>query len=100
MKIKYAVDPFSVNGIKPDYLAHDYIFITDVNISVFLKFNRIQDLTTNLQDVTNALRDSELLSVTEDGTRVFRKTPVKEKDNTDDCTIYVVSIMLLISLVL
>jgi hypothetical protein len=48
-----------------------------------------------LQDIAGALRDSEFLAVTEDGTKVFRKTPIKEKDNTDDCTIYVVSVMLL-----
>ncbi|XP_021942889.1 la-related protein 7 isoform X3 [Zootermopsis nevadensis] len=60
-----------------------------IDISVFLCFNRIRALTTNFRDIADALRDSELLSVTEDGTKVFRKTPIKEKENIDDCTVYV-----------
>lgn len=72
----------------------DSVFITDIDISVFLRFNRIRALTTNFRDIADALRDSELLSVTEDGTKVFRKTPIKEKENIDDCTVYVVSVML------
>lgn len=60
-----------------------------IDISVFLQFNKIRALTTDMKDVCGALRNSELLSVTEDGTKVFRTTPVKEKNNTDDCTIYV-----------
>jgi hypothetical protein len=63
-----------------------------------LRFNKIRALTTDVRDICDALRDSELLSVTEDGTKVFRTTPVKEKDNIDDCTIYVVSVILLQSL--
>jgi hypothetical protein len=80
---------------KPKHFACDSIFTTDVDLSMFLRFNKIRALTTNVQDITDALRNSELLSLTEDGTKVFRTAPVKEKDNIDDCTIYVVSIMLL-----
>lgn len=65
-----------------------------------MRFNKIQALTTNVQDIADALKNSELLSLTEDETKVFRTVPVKEKDNIDDCTIYVVSVMLLLFLVL
>lgn len=70
-------------------------FTTDIDLSIFLRFNKIRALTTNVQDIADALRNSELLSLTEEGTKVFRTAPVKEKDNIDDCTIYVVSILLL-----
>lgn len=61
----------------------------EVDISVFLKFNKIRELTDNVQDIVKALKKSSLLSVTEDKTKVFRTTPVKEKENVDECTIYV-----------
>jgi hypothetical protein len=73
-------------------------FFTDVDISVFVRFNKIRALTTDIKDIADALRNSQFLSLTEDGTKVFRTTPIKEKDNIDDCTIYVVSIMLLFDL--
>ncbi|XP_069680671.1 la-related protein 7 [Periplaneta americana] len=60
-----------------------------VDLSIFIRFNKIRALTTNITDIAKALRNSEVLSVTEDGTKVFRTTPVREKENTDDCTIYV-----------
>ncbi|PNF30606.1 hypothetical protein B7P43_G06138 [Cryptotermes secundus] len=60
-----------------------------VDISVIMQCNKIRALTTDVKDICGALRYSDLLSVTEDGTKVFRTTPVKEKNNTDDCTIYV-----------
>ncbi|KAK6633794.1 hypothetical protein RUM44_004401 [Polyplax serrata] len=60
-----------------------------IDLEVFLKFNRIQQLTDNINDLRKALKKSEFLSLTEDKTKVFRNTPVKEKANVDACTIYV-----------
>jgi RNA recognition motif-containing protein len=60
-----------------------------IDLSIFLRFNKIRALTTDAQDIADALRNSELLSLTEDGTKVLRTAPIKEKDNIDDCTIYV-----------
>jgi hypothetical protein len=60
-----------------------------------MRCNKIRALTTDVKDIHGALRDSDVLSVTEDGTKVFRTTPVKEKNNTDECTIYVVSVVFL-----
>lgn len=60
-----------------------------VDLSIFLRFNKIRALTTKIEDIAKALRDSDILSVTEDGTKVFRTTPIQIKENEEDCTIYV-----------
>nr|CAD7567941.1 unnamed protein product [Timema californicum] len=61
----------------------------EIDIAVFLEFNKIRKMTSKMKDIAKALKHSELLSVNEDGTKVFRVTPFKPKDNVDDCTIYV-----------
>nr|CAD7586797.1 unnamed protein product [Timema genevievae] len=61
----------------------------EIDIAVFLKFNKIRTMTSKMKDIAKALKHSELLSVNEDGTKVFRVIPFKPKDNVDDCTIYV-----------
>lgn len=58
-------------------------------MEIFLKFNKIQQLTNNIHDLRKALKKSEFLGLSEDKTKVFRNTPVKEKSNVDACTIYV-----------
>ncbi|XP_049940751.1 la-related protein 7 [Schistocerca serialis cubense] len=60
-----------------------------VDLAIFLRFNKIRALTSNIEDIAKALRDSEILSVTEDGTKVYRTTPIHIKENEEDCTIYV-----------
>lgn len=60
-----------------------------VDLSIFLKFNKIRSLTQSVDDLQKALNKSELLALNEDKTKVFRKTAPKEKQNVDDCTIYV-----------
>lgn len=62
---------------------------TEVDLEIFLKFNKIHQLTTSLHDLKKALKKSQFLSLTEDKSKVFRNTPVKEKLNVDACTIYV-----------
>ncbi|KAL0281644.1 UNVERIFIED_CONTAM: hypothetical protein PYX00_002568 [Menopon gallinae] len=61
----------------------------EVELEVFLKFNKILQLTDDVRDLTKALKKSEMLQLTEDKSRVFRTTPIKEKSNADECTIYV-----------
>lgn len=63
--------------------------ILGVEVEIFLKFNKIRKLTTNIEDIKKALRKSELIEVSEDGTKLLRKQPVKVKENVDECTIYV-----------
>lgn len=60
-----------------------------VDLTVFLNFNKIKSMTTKVKDIANALQTSELLKVTEDGTKVFRTTQPQQKENSDECTIYV-----------
>lgn len=60
-----------------------------MDLSIFLRFNRIQQLTHSTHDLAKALKKSEFLQLNEDKTKVFRTTPVKEKENVDACTIYV-----------
>lgn len=61
----------------------------DVDLSVFLTFNKIRKLTQSIEDLQKALSKSQLLELNEDKTKVLRKLPVKEKQNVDECTIYV-----------
>ncbi|KAI4469391.1 lupus la protein-related [Holotrichia oblita] len=61
----------------------------EVDISIFLKFNKIRKLTTNPEDVIKAINNSQLLELTEDKTKVKRKTPIKMNENVDNCTLYV-----------
>ncbi|XP_012286644.1 la-related protein 7 [Orussus abietinus] len=60
-----------------------------IDLGIFLRFNKIRALTTELSRVAKALKGSTILSVSEDGTKVWRVTPIKEKENLDECTIYV-----------
>ena len=69
-----------------------------MNVNEFLKFNKIKILLDRKgiggAEVARAAKDSELLEVSSDMTKVRRnleKFPVKEKDQqvVDDCTIYV-----------
>lgn len=64
----------------------------DIDIEYILKCNKIKKLTTDPKDIIKALKKSSLLSVSEDGTKIFRTVPVAPVTNADDSTIYVVSI--------
>lgn len=67
----------------------EIVLFLDVDLSVFLQFNKIRKLTQSVDDLQKALNKSELLQLNDDKTKVFRKNPPKEKQNVDDCTIYV-----------
>ncbi|KAF5290271.1 hypothetical protein FQR65_LT11604 [Abscondita terminalis] len=60
-----------------------------VEVSIFLNFNKIRKLTSNIDDVTKAISKSDLIELSDDKTRVRRKVPIKVKENVDECTIYV-----------
>lgn len=64
-------------------------FITVVDLEVFLSFNKISSLTNKVEDISAALEKSELLKLSDDKLKVSRVTPVQEKENEDECTIYV-----------
>ncbi|XP_046436699.1 la-related protein 7 [Neodiprion fabricii] len=60
-----------------------------VDLQIFLRFNKIRALTTDINQIVKALQKSEMLSVSEDGSKVCRITPIRRKDNVDECSIYV-----------
>lgn len=68
--------------------------LLDVDLQVFTKCNKLQELTTDEHMITTnriakALQGSTMLKVSEDGTKVCRVTPIQIKENVDQCTIYV-----------
>ncbi len=64
-----------------------------VDLSVFLKFNKIRQLTSNQEIIAKALKKSELLEINQEKTHVRRRTEFVEpsQKKTDKRTIYVVS---------
>ncbi|XP_015432666.1 PREDICTED: la-related protein 7 [Dufourea novaeangliae] len=60
-----------------------------IDLSIFIAFNRIKELTTDISRINKALQTSTMLSLSEDGTKVRRITPIVLKENTDECTVYV-----------
>ncbi|KAK2579111.1 hypothetical protein KPH14_001282 [Odynerus spinipes] len=60
-----------------------------VDLSIFTRFNKIRELTMDVNRIAKALQASTILSLSEDGTKVRRITPIKQKENTEDCTVYV-----------
>ncbi|XP_018567612.1 la-related protein 7 [Anoplophora glabripennis] len=63
-----------------------------VDITVFLKFNKIRKLNCTLEDICKAVGKSNLIGLSEDREKIYRKQPLKVKQNVDDCTIYVENI--------
>lgn len=54
-----------------------------------MKFNRIKQLTNDVEDLKIALTDSEVIELSEDEKSVRRKFPVNNDKNVVGCTIYV-----------
>lgn len=65
------------------------MFFLDVALEEFLKFNKIKNITTNIEEIRKALATSDLLKVSEDGKQVKRITEISKNDAADECTIYV-----------
>lgn len=49
----------------------------------------MKSLTTDVTLIRKALRESTMLEVSEDGTKVRRVTPIVPKQNIDECTVYI-----------
>lgn len=67
------------------------LIFTDIDIEIILKCNKIKKFTEDPKDIVIALEKSTLISVSEDGKKIFRTVPVAPVSNADECTIYVVS---------
>ncbi|XP_049868028.1 la-related protein 7 [Pectinophora gossypiella] len=62
-----------------------------VPLDVFLKFNKIRSMTQDVNDIAKAMKHSTILELSEDKSKVRRKTPVQAYD-ADLRTVYVESI--------
>lgn len=60
-----------------------------VPIDMFMRFNKVKALTTDLAEVVTALRGLGQLEVSADGSRVRRRSPFDAAKDVDACTIYV-----------
>lgn len=60
-----------------------------VDLDKMLNFNKLQALTTDVKDIIKAIKKSNLIQVSEDGTKVFRTKPVQAKPDVDACTVYI-----------
>ncbi|XP_034243930.1 la-related protein 7 [Thrips palmi] len=60
-----------------------------VPLEEFLKFNKITQLVSSVEEIAKAIKKSDFLELSEDSLKVHRKTPIKIKENEDECTIYV-----------
>ncbi|EZA52284.1 La-related protein [Ooceraea biroi] len=60
-----------------------------VDLKVFTTFNKMRELTMDVNRIAKALQRSTMLKVSEDGTKVCRLTPFTKKENMDECTVYV-----------
>uniref|UniRef100_A0A182PPM7 Uncharacterized protein n=1 Tax=Anopheles epiroticus TaxID=199890 RepID=A0A182PPM7_9DIPT len=63
-----------------------------IPLEEFLKFNKIKALTTNVDEIANALKNSTLLELSDDRAKVRRKTELIVKANCEECTLYVESL--------
>lgn len=66
------------------------LYASDVPLEIFLKFNKINRLVKTVEEIAKAVKKSELLQLSDDGLKVQRLSPVKLRENEDDCTLYVV----------
>ncbi|CAD7093975.1 unnamed protein product [Hermetia illucens] len=63
-----------------------------VPLSTFMTFNKIKKLAKSVEDITKALKNSELLEVNGNLTGVRRRSEIPEVHDADDKTVYVESL--------
>lgn len=66
--------------------------LTDVDLNVFLSFNKIRKLNCTSDDIKKAIGKSEIIELSEDKEKICRKKPLVVKENVEECTIYVENI--------
>lgn len=74
---------------------NDLIRLKDIPLSLFLKFNKIRSLTTDLKLIAKALKHSQVLELNDDQTMLRRRITFVEPSQTkiDKRTIYVVRVI-------
>lgn len=67
-----------------------------ISVETFLNCNKIKNLTTNPDDIIKAIESSNVLAVSDCKTKIYRVTPIEEKqpEDIERCTVYVVSSVL------
>ncbi|KAL5018412.1 hypothetical protein ScPMuIL_004134 [Solemya velum] len=60
-----------------------------IELSVFLNFNKIRSITTEIDDIRKGLSKSDELQLSEDGAKVKRIKPLEMPHNVDERTVYV-----------
>uniref|UniRef100_A0A182SWF8 Uncharacterized protein n=1 Tax=Anopheles maculatus TaxID=74869 RepID=A0A182SWF8_9DIPT len=60
-----------------------------IQLDEFLKFNKIKALAGSVEEIANAVTNSTLLELSDDRTKVRRKTELVVKENCEECTLYV-----------
>ncbi|XP_027849518.1 la-related protein 7 [Aphis gossypii] len=62
-----------------------------ISINTFLNCNKIKSLTQNPEDIIKALENSNVLSVSDCKTKIYRIKPIEDKtpEDIERCTIYV-----------
>lgn len=68
------------------------MFIADIDLNIFLNFNKIRKLHCTPDDIRKAISKSELIELSDNKDKIRRKIPIKVKENEDECTIYVENI--------
>lgn len=61
-----------------------------MQLDVFLKFNKIKEMTSGIEDIQKALDGSEMLELSSDRQSVRRVTELRKKDDIDEYMVYVV----------
>jgi hypothetical protein len=69
---------------------------TGVPIEVLATFNKVKEISSDIDFITKVLRTSQTLQVSEDGKKVKRIAPLPEVDTLNERSIYVVSLFVLL----
>ncbi|XP_050087933.1 la-related protein 7 [Anopheles aquasalis] len=63
-----------------------------IPLQEFLKFNKIKAIASSVEEIATALKNSELLTLSDDNQKVRRTKEFVERENSEDCTLYVESL--------
>ncbi|XP_067673448.1 la-related protein 7-like isoform X1 [Haliotis asinina] len=83
---------FSDSNLQKDRFLKKEIGKTEdgyIDITIFLKFNKIRQLTDDIKTIARSLKKSKLLEVNNSETKVKRIQPIQSVPDVDDRTVYV-----------
>jgi len=62
----------------------------EIPVEVLLKFNKVKDITTDIEAVAKVIKTSDQLILSEDSKFVKRTNPLPENDTVNERSLYVV----------